>query len=143
MTTPTPHELAAAREIMDMLIVNATKPYQYVDADKLTTIIAKHRSEEVKELQQVARHNADWFDSLVNDLSEIVECDKRPSDVISKVIELQRKAKALDWWQAQWPSIGLGVQTDQSWSWLDRKSGRVSTGHKSLLEAIEAAAKEN
>jgi hypothetical protein len=139
MTTPTPHELAAAREILSPNAMFAFEDrVQYI-----ASIIAKHRSEELIELKQVARHNADWFDSLVNDLSKIVESDKRPSEVISKVIELQRKAKALD----KILEVALQMRTHQLPTLVDwvRFQFPPCAGNyqvEALLKAIESAMKE-
>lgn len=47
MTTPTPHELAAAREIVEI-----DRDTLWGLADDIAAIIAKHRSEELLELQR-------------------------------------------------------------------------------------------
>lgn len=49
---------------------------------------------EIHQLGQVASNNADWFDSLVNELSEILGCEKTPSAVIEAVEKLVNDEQA-------------------------------------------------
>ncbi len=95
--------------------------------------LALHNSE------QVARNNADWFDNLVKDLSDLLGCEPKPHIILEVVKRNRQKSVALDFWEKQWPRIGLGIQADKSWSWLDRNTGKVHPGFNTIFEALQDA----
>lgn len=51
------------------------------------------------ELEQVASPNADWFDNLVKDLSEVLQCDRNASSIIDAAKDYKRRAAIGKLWE--------------------------------------------
>jgi hypothetical protein len=132
MTTPTPHELAAAREIAVEIARRRGVDYPHVN---IANIIAKHNAQ-LKENLKLTN------DAAVKHAWAIGELKNEREQLLAQVKELQRKAKALD----KILEVALQMRTHQlptlaDWVRFQFPSCAGNYHVEALLGAIESAMK--
>ena len=88
---------------------------------------------ELRAANQVATENKDWFDALVNDVAEILGCEKKPTAILAACAQLKTEATAA----AKLLQDARNINLDQVVSQI------VSKTHRGLLDPHEASFEAN